>query len=158
MSANICITKIISGGQTGADRAGLDWAIANSVPHGGWCPKGREAEDGLVPPIYHLWEPPDCGYLVRTEYNVRYGDATVIFTVSCRLGRGSLRTRQFAAKHNRPCLQLSQVRDGAAAPILLRAFLQQHPCKTLTIAGSRASREPGVGGFVQQTLSLAFAQ
>jgi hypothetical protein len=54
--------KIISGGQTGADRAALDWAINNGMPHGGWCPKGRAAEDGIIPERYHLEETPDSKY------------------------------------------------------------------------------------------------
>ncbi|MGI8605082.1 MAG: YpsA SLOG family protein [Verrucomicrobiales bacterium] len=63
--------RIISGGQTGADRAALDWAIANGVPHGGWCPKGRLAEDGPIPDRYQLTETPTANYLQRNEWNVR---------------------------------------------------------------------------------------
>jgi hypothetical protein len=46
------LRKIVSGGQTGADRAALDWAISRGVPHGGWCAKGRKAEDGPIPARY----------------------------------------------------------------------------------------------------------
>ena len=64
-------TKLISGAQTGADRAALDWAIFRDVPHGGWCPKGRKAEDGKIPPQYQLTETPSASYMQRTEWNVR---------------------------------------------------------------------------------------
>lgn len=65
------VIRIVSGGQTGADRAALDWAIANNVPHGGWCPKGRKAEDGAIPAHYALKETPSASYLQRTEWNMR---------------------------------------------------------------------------------------
>ena len=61
------VSRIVSGGQTGADRAALDWAIANGVPHGGWCPKGRKAEDGPLPERYLLSETNSAGYLSRVE-------------------------------------------------------------------------------------------
>jgi len=76
----IMITKIISGGQTGADRGGLDAAIHCGLPHGGWCPKGRKAEDGLIPSKYQHKEMESSGYLPRTQANVFDSDATVIFT------------------------------------------------------------------------------
>ena len=77
------VEKIVSGGQTGADRAGLDFAIAHGIPHGGWCPKGRKAEDGTIPERYGLSETSRADYLQRTEANVRESDGTVIFTVVC---------------------------------------------------------------------------
>jgi hypothetical protein len=63
--------KLLSGAQTGADRTALDWAIFRDIPHGGWCPKGRKAEDGKMPPQYQLTETPSASYLQRTEWNVR---------------------------------------------------------------------------------------
>ncbi|NLX13574.1 MAG: hypothetical protein GXY44_07975 [Phycisphaerales bacterium] len=74
------IIKIVSGGQTGADRGGLDPAIWCELPYGGWCPKGRRAEDGVIPARYQLQETPSNGYLARTEANVVDSDATAIFT------------------------------------------------------------------------------
>ncbi len=65
--------KIVSGGQTGADRAALDFAIAHGIPQGGWCPKGRKAEDGPIPDRYQLKETPSDNYAQRTEWNVRPG-------------------------------------------------------------------------------------
>lgn len=92
------IEKIISGGQTGADRAALDWAIENNVPHGGWCPKGRRAEDGLIDAKYQLKETPSSHYPQRTEWNVRDSYGTVIFSLAERLSGGSLKTLEFAVK------------------------------------------------------------
>lgn len=74
------ISKIVSGGQTGADRGGLDAAIELGIPHGGWCPKGRKSEDGVIPEKYLLKEMSSADYLKRTEQNVVDSDATVIFT------------------------------------------------------------------------------
>jgi len=73
------IIKIVSGGQTGADRAALDWAIVHGIPHGGWCPSRREAEDGLIPDRFQLTEMPEGGgYLERTKANFQDSDATLI--------------------------------------------------------------------------------
>src|SRR5262245_48879825 len=75
------IARIVSGAQTGADRAALDFAIKHDIRHGGWCPKGRRAEDGQIPERYALEETPSTNYLQRTEWNVRDSDATVIISV-----------------------------------------------------------------------------
>ena len=83
------ITKIISGGQTGADRAGLDVALAHDFPHGGWCPKGRKAEDGPIDAQYELTETPSANYLQRTEWNVRDTDGTIVFTIAKEITAGS---------------------------------------------------------------------
>jgi hypothetical protein len=64
-------TTIVSGGQTGTDRAALDWALKHNVPSGGWCPKGRKAEDGPIDPKYPLNETPSVAYVQRTKWNVR---------------------------------------------------------------------------------------
>lgn len=89
------ITKIVSGGQTGADRGGLDAAIYCEIPHGGWCPKGRKAEEGIIPLDYHLNEMQSAEYLARTKANVVDSDATVIFTYG-PLSGGSLKTATYA--------------------------------------------------------------
>jgi hypothetical protein len=74
------INKIISGGQTGADRAALDFALKFNIPHGGWIPKGRIAEDGPLPAKYQLQEMPTSSYPKRTEQNVIDSDGTLIFS------------------------------------------------------------------------------
>jgi len=109
------IKRIVSGGQTGADRAGLDFAIEHGLKHGGWCPKGRRAEDGRIPGRYELKETQATSYVRRTEWNVRDSDGTVIFTVMIRLTGGSKKTSNLARKHRKPCLHLSAA--GTADPV-----------------------------------------
>jgi len=143
--------KIVSGGQTGADRAGLDWALAHGISHGGWCPKGRRAEDGAVPERYALVETPSAGYLQRTEWNVRDSHATVIFTLDDKLAGGSLRTAGFATKLGRPYLHMS---SRVALKYLVR-FLVQHSVRTLNVAGNRESVAPGIYDRTLEVLSEA---
>jgi hypothetical protein len=100
------IAKVISGGQTGADRAALDFAIGAGIPHGGFCPRGRKAEDGPIAKCYELQEATSADYLQRTEWNVRDSDATVVFTIRSELSGGSLRTITFAKKHGKPSLHM----------------------------------------------------
>lgn len=95
------ITKIISGGQTGADRGGLDAAMQYGVSHGGWCPRGRIAEDGIIPARYHLKEMASPEYLPRTKANAFDSDATVIFSYSPPMG-GSLKTITYAHHLEKP--------------------------------------------------------
>lgn len=140
------IECIISGGQTGADRAGLDAAIACSIPHGGWCPRGRRSEDGTIPECYQLQETASAGYLVRTERNVKESDGTVIFTMS-PLSDGSKRTAEFAAEHRKPWLHLliDQSRVAHAA-VELRWFTRASRIRTLNVVGTGGSKEPELYG------------
>lgn len=100
----MAIDKIISGGQTGVDRAGLDVAIALGIPHGGWCPKGRKAEDGTIPAIYQIQETPKTNYKQRTGWNVRDSDGTLILTLGEPTG-GTAATIKLAAAHGKHCLE-----------------------------------------------------
>lgn len=143
--------RIVSGGQSGADVAGLDWAIANNVSHGGWCPKGRKSEDGPIDSKYLLTETPDAKYLQRTEWNVRDSDATLIFTMSDKLDGGSKRTAEFCTKHGKPFLHF---RPGVH-PKFIAKFISHHKVKTLNIAGKRESSAPGVYQLVLETLDQA---
>ncbi len=147
---------IVSGGQTGADRAALDWATAHGVPHGGWCPHGRLAEDGMIDPRYQLTETPDEHYSQRTEWNVRDADGTVIFSVADELAGGSRSTAEFARQWSKPCLHLSRAATPDDAGARLRHFVREHGIRVLNVAGPRASNEPDVGDFVRETLSAAF--
>ena len=147
--------KIISGGQTGADRAALDFAREHGFAHGGWCPLGRLAEDGTLDHGYRLQETPSAAYAQRTEWNVRDADGTVIFTVTRELAGGSLFTQVCAQKLGKPCLHLARAAREAAPAHLLRDFLQQHQIKILNIAGPRASFTPEIGEFVREVLELA---
>jgi hypothetical protein len=88
--------------------------LPHGIPHGGWCPKGRRAEDGAIPERYAWQETPSREYSQRTEWNVRDSDVTVIFTIRLELTGGSKRTAECARKHGDPCLHLAQ---GAAGDL-----------------------------------------
>lgn len=147
---------IISGGQTGADRAALDFAIKHGIPQGGWCPKGRKALDGPLDERYKLRETPSDGYPERTEWNVRDSDATVVFTLADPPSGGSKKTLTLAKKHKKPSLHLH--RGLLAVPDKLVAFLEKHqPVRRLNVAGSRESKEPGLYDWVSSVLDRAKA-
>ncbi len=128
--------KIISGGQVGADRAGLDFAMRYNLEMGGWCPKGRLAEDGMVPDVYPLQETPHPNYPERTEWNVRDSDGTVIFTKT-KMGRGSALTVRLCQKLEKPYLVITPDQQLFEAVAHFLAFLSKHKIKTLNVAGSR---------------------
>lgn len=150
--------KIISGGQTGADRAGLDFAIENRIPHGGWCPKGRKAEDGAIPAPYELKETPKADYPQRTEWNITASDGTVIFSISAKLSGGSAKTLDLARKHQKPVLHVAEENREIDPAEALRKFIAKHKIEVLNVAGPRASKEPHVALFVKQTLSKALLE
>lgn len=145
----------MSGGQTGADRGGLEAAIALGLEHGGWCPRGRRAEDGVIPERYRLTEAGSREYAVRTEKNVLDSDATVLFTRGPATG-GSALTATLAARHGRPLLHLDLGRlEPGAAVSGLRDWLERHRPAVLNVAGSRASRSPTLAGEVERILVAA---
>jgi hypothetical protein len=147
--------KIISGGQTGVDRAALEWALANGVPHGGWCPKGRMAEDGLIPPQFQLKETGSDNYSIRTRRNVRDSGGTVIFSASAELAGGTQETLEYAKEVGKPWLHLVSSSSVNLAATHLEAFVRQHNIRVLNVAGPRASVEPETGQFVKAVLSRA---
>lgn len=153
----LMIRRIVSGGQTGADRAGLDAAISCGVPHGGWCPKGRRAENGVIPDIYQLAETEGSSYLSRTERNVKQSDGTVIFTLGNLIG-GSCRTADFANRHHKPYIhiRLDAITDEDAATELLD-FVVEHGIACANIAGSSESREQGIYERVLAVMTLVLA-
>lgn len=132
---------VISGGQTGVDRAALDVAMELGIPHGGWCPRGRRAEDGPIPRRYRLQETPLPSYRQRTAWNVRDSDATLV------LARGPLRggtalTVRVAGELGRPCLVVDPgERQHVPA---LRTTLRELQVRRLNVAGPRASQGEGV--------------
>lgn len=152
MVKSVVLQKIISGGQTGADRAALDFAIQRGISHGGWCPRGRLAEDGAIPARYQLSETPSPDYAQRTEWNVRDSGGTVIFSIACILTGGSKQTAELARQHRKPCLHLARERDEAVAARKLREFLVAQEIRVLNVAGPRQSQEPEVARFVRETL------
>ncbi|MEN8211953.1 MAG: putative molybdenum carrier protein [Thermodesulfobacteriota bacterium] len=137
------IQKIISGAQTGADRAGIDAAIESGVDYGGWLPDGRKAEDGIVPQKYtKLQEIIGGNYPARTEQNVIDSDGTVIFGYG-KLTTGSALTRKLAKQHKRPYLHIDL--DVIKEPVpLIKDWIIEWNIKVLNIAGRKASKAPGI--------------
>lgn len=136
------LEKIVSGGQTGADRAGLDVAMKFGLHVGGYCPKGRLAEDGTVPERYPLIELTKGGYSARTERNVIESDGTLIFNIG-KLSGGTRLTVECARKHNKPHLviQLDATKPQVST---LAEWLEQNNIRVLNVAGPRESKTPGV--------------
>ena len=134
--------KIVSGGQTGVDRAALDAALACGLPIGGWCPAGRRAEDGTVPSRYPLVETTSVKYPQRTTWNVRDSDATLILTLR-ELDSGSRLTAEVAHRLGKPCLvaSLNSYPDTIDMLELLPWTVDE---AVLNIAGPRESRCPGI--------------
>jgi len=141
--------KIISGGQTGVDRAALDAALDAGVACGGWCPADRMAEDGVIPDHYPLQPLPGAGNDDRTRRNVQDSHGTVIFTFG-ELTGGTETTRRAAVELNKPLLVIdTQTTEPHAAVRQVRAFLERHDeLHTLNIAGPRASEQPAIAAFV----------
>jgi hypothetical protein len=155
MAVRVLIERIVSGGQTGADRAALDWAIAHGVPHGGWCPAGRVAEGGVIPPRYELTEMPDGGgYRQRTKANVRDSDATLIVSMAPELTGGSRETMLFAQRLAKPWLHLHPGMDWRSA---LQTWIDATAISTLNVAGPRASDAPDIGSFTVEVLDALVA-
>lgn len=138
------IHRIISGGQTGADRAALDFAIKMDIIHGGWVPKGRLAEDGPIPARYHLTEMPTKSYPKRTEKNVVDSDGTLIVSHG-KLTDGSKYTMEMAVMHGRTWLHIDLDRTPAfhAAQQVMK-WIDENRIETLNVAGPRASKDPKI--------------
>lgn len=154
---NWLIAKVISGGQTGADRAALDWACENGIPHGGWCPKGRMAADGPLAPNYQLCETDSAGYRQRTKLNVRDGDATLILNTGA-LDGGTLQTVRFAQTLKKPHLVLQL--DELTAPQAeqhVRAWLLSGRFGALNVAGPREEKRPGIYALAKALLTMCFS-
>lgn len=149
------LKMIVSGGQTGADQGALDAAIALGVPHGGWLPRGRLTEAGPLPDRYELKEMPTASYPKRTERNIIDSDATLILTYG-RLSGGSALTQKLARSHSRPCLHIDlsklSVLEAAAC---VREWLISNGITVLNVAGSRASKAPGIHQATIEILTLA---
>jgi len=147
--------KIISGGQTGADRAALEWALANGVLHGGWCPKGRKAEHGVIPAQFQLTETGSESLPVRTRRNIRDSGGTVIFSNIPEVSGGTRQTVEIAKKTGKPLLHIVASAGFEEAARQLEAFIKEHALVVLNVAGPRASEEPEIGQFVKAVLSRA---
>ena len=150
---------IVSGGQTGADRAALDFAIAAGLPHEGWCPRGRLAEDGPLAACYALRETETDRYAERTRLNVRDSDATVVLTLTPELTGGTRLTSEIATELRKPLLHLCAAATGPLeAAVTLRQFVAEHGVRRLNVAGPRASQEPQIGALVEAVLTAAIGK
>lgn len=135
------IAKIISGGQTGVDRAALDVAMELGIPHGGWCPRGRIAEDGRISDKYQLREMASPDYVERTRKNVLEADGTLIL-YNGKLEGGTFLTAAYAEKVGRPCLKIRLSNPGGFGR--LYDWVLRHKISILNIAGPRSSKEPTI--------------
>jgi hypothetical protein len=137
----VAAVRVISGGQTGVDRAALDVAQELGVPCGGWCPRGRRAEDGPIPESYPLRETPSASYPERTAWNVRDSDGTLVITRGRPRG-GTALTVSLARRAGKPVLVVD-LGGGASIPNI-RVFLAEHEIHVLNVAGPRESEAPGI--------------
>ena len=134
--------EIRSGGQSGVDRAALDAALAAGLRVGGWCPKGRRAEDGRIANSYPLKETPSENYEQRTEWNVRDADATLIIARGPELQGGTLLTARIAAMLEKPVRAVDLSEPNASADAA--RWIAENGVRVLNVAGPRESVQPGI--------------
>ena len=137
------VERMVSGGQTGVDRGALDAAIALGIPHGGWCPLGRIAEDGTIPAKYELQETLSPDYPIRTEQNVIDSDGTLILYRGRLIG-GTELTRRLCIKHRRPVITVDLSAAKSKDFRRVRRWLHGHEIRVLNTAGPRESSSPGI--------------
>jgi hypothetical protein len=137
------LKRIVSGGQTGVDRGALDAALAADCDCGGWCPAGRKAEDGPIPPRYPVRALDSGRYAERTVRNLEDSDGTLIL-YRRSLDGGTELTRNECVRRDRPWLALDadDHAPGSAAGVAA-AFVDRYGIETLNVAGPRASKWPG---------------
>ena len=148
------IERVMSGGQTGVDRAALDAALETGRACGGWCPKGRKAEDGPIEDRYPLRETPSEDYAQRTEWNVRDADATLVVTRGRPTG-GTALTIELATRLKRPCLVVNLTDRPVTSGI--ETWIRAHNIRVLNIAGPRERTCPGIYTQSRQFLTELFA-
>lgn len=150
------IKKIVSGGQTGVDRAALDTALKLGIAHGGWIPRGRRTESGILPAKYRLQETQSSSYSERTEKNVIDSDGTLIISRGPMSG-GSEYTRQMAVKHNRPWFHIDLSRTAAFhAATAIRDWIMEKGLEVLNVAGPRASEDPTIYEYTLNILESVY--
>ena len=152
---NRMFDKIVSGGQTGVDRAALDVALELGISCGGWCPKGRLAEDSPIAPRYPLVETPSAEYWQRTERNVRDSDGTLVLTRGMPT-EGTAYTIDIASKTGKPCLVLDL--NGAPDASAVRRWAGAQDIRVLNVAGPRESKRPGIYAEASEFLRKAFSR
>lgn len=149
---------IISGGQTGVDRAALDVAIELKLPHGGFVPKGRLAEDGKLARRYKVKEMLSKDYAERTRANVDWAAATLVIFRG-RLTGGTLLTWEYAKNRNKPVLPVNLGTESTdrALERIVKWLVDKQP-EVLNIAGPRESTHPGIYAQTQHLLRLALKE
>ena len=135
------LNRILSGGQTGVDRAALDVGLALGLAVGGWCPRGRRAEDGRIPDRYPLVETPERNYQTRTRRNIEDSDGTLILNLG-KLDGGTALTVAHARQIGKPCLVVAL--EAGIEPASFRDWLAANRIAVLNVAGPRESKRPGV--------------
>ena len=147
--------KIISGGQTGVDRAALDFALDKNIKAGGYCPANRKAEDGRIPNRYPLVELESPDYSSRTKANVKASDGTLIFKWQREPGEGTMQTIEFCNKYNKP-FQFCEIEKlyNIDEYCSLHQWLVRNQIKVLNVAGNRESENPGIYRKTLEALHL----
>ena len=162
-SSTTPLNTIVSGGQTGVDRAALDAAIAVGIKSAGWCPQGRRSEDGQIPACYQLKETASRNYTVRTEWNIRDSDGTLIIAMRTLTG-GTRLTWRLAKKLQKPC-HVVHLRESADAELFsdqnpptdhcsaVVEWIRENRICVLNVAGPRASSHPEIHAEAQQLIT-----
>ena len=148
------VKKVVSGGQTGVDRAALDVALTRRLACGGWCPSGRRAEDGPLDDRYPLTETASTEYAERTEWNVRDSDGTLVLHRG-DLSGGTAQTIAVAQRLGKPCYVLDLTK--APQPSAIHAWIERHKITVLNVGGPRESRAPGIYASASRFLEQVFA-
>ena len=149
---------LVTGGQTGIDRATLDFCLENRRPCGGWCPEGRMAEDGPLSLIYPVKELPGADYDQRTSANVRDSDATVIFFAGALHG-GTLKSYESVKKDVKPVLLLDMtLLDTGGAQSHLADFIERYRPGILNVSGPRESEWPAGYDYCFEVLHMVFGK
>ena len=133
------IAKIISGGLTGADRAALNFAIDRGIEHGGYCPRGRLAEDGKIPEKYNLLETDSEKYIMRTRLNIDFADGILIL-FSGNISGGTKIAREYTIKKNKPIFYINVLKDIKTEQKNFNKWVKDRQISILNIAGPRESK------------------
>lgn len=148
------LKKIISGGQTGADRAALDVAMKFNIEHGGWIPKGRRTEEGALPAQYQLIEMGTEDYRERTKKNIINSHGTLIISRG-ELTGGSKLTQSYAKVIGRPNCYIDLLnQEEFEAGIIIKSFIMENQIKILNVAGPRLSHCPSIYQDVKTILEV----
>jgi hypothetical protein len=147
------VLKIVSGGQTGVDRAALDVALQLGMFCGGYCPKGRKSEDGVIPAKYPLTEAQTDSYPERTDLNVRHSDGTLLLIVG-EADRGTNLTIDLCKRYKKPWLVIDLTGEQSRTDV--QHWIKQNKIGVLNVAGNRESISPGIHQKAYEFLAQLF--